>query len=112
MEPARPDEPGASQDAQTIGEVLTEFETEGYGGQLVPLEGGHIRVAGTGETFDAADARVADCRRLEGTSDPADEVLVVAVDLPDGSKGSLVLSYGMNASPSDGDVLLRLDVPA
>lgn len=98
-------------DAQTIAEVLAEFESAGYGVNLVAVEGGSIKVVGTEVEVGASEVAVAYCRRLEGVSDPADEVMVAAVELPDGTKGTLVLSYGMNASPADGDVLLALDVP-
>jgi len=100
-----------AQDAETIEEVLVEFDALGYATQLVALEGGRIRAAGATKDVDAADAHVVACRRLEGASDPADEVLVAALDLPDGSKGTLVLGYGFNAGPADSDVLLRLDLP-
>jgi hypothetical protein len=48
--------------------------------------------------------------RIEGASDPDDEVAVVAMTCPScGCKGTLVLKYGSEATPEESDVLRALE---
>jgi hypothetical protein len=45
-------------------------------------------------------------RRLEGASDPADMVAIVALTCPNcGARGTVVLGFGPAGSPDDADVL-------
>jgi hypothetical protein len=106
VEPPAPD----PQDAQTLAEVLREFEAEGYAVQLVAEEGGTVHVSHREEHVDAAGLVVDHARRTEGASDPDDMELVVAARLPDGTRGTLVLGYGPVASSADADVLAKLDL--
>jgi hypothetical protein len=49
-------------------------------------------------------------RRLEGASDPADMLAVVALRCPAcGAQGVLTLGYGPDTSPEEADVLLGLE---
>jgi hypothetical protein len=51
--------------------------------------------------------------RLEGASDPDDMVAVAALRCPScGTRGTLVLKFGPEASAEEADVLRCLDVPA
>jgi len=105
---------GVARDASTLGEVISGFESEGYRGQFVARDGATIECT-TCKTTSPAQAFVGNHRlqRLEGASDPADMLAVAALTCPKcGTKGTLVLSYGPEASRADDDVLVRLDVPA
>ncbi len=111
---AEPDPAGTSgvpQDAETLGEVLAALEAEGFGQSFVPREGGTVRIPSSGAEVDVGALRVASVHRLEGASDPDDMVLVAAVEAPGGERGTLVLGYGPNASATDGDTLLALELP-
>lgn len=58
-----------------------------------------------GASIDASAAR-----RLEGASDPADMLLVVAVACPHcGASGALTLNYGPEATLEDAEVLRALE---
>jgi hypothetical protein len=110
-EHADPTRGGHAEDNLTISEVVERFAAEGYDTSLVAVEGGTVREPASGAEADAGELAVHAYRRLEGVSDPADMVLVAAVDFPGGDvRGTLVLGYGPNAGPADGDVLLLLPV--
>ena len=80
------------------------------GGQFRALEGGRIHCYTCGHDADAGDVDASQARRLEGVSDPADELLVVGVTCPScGTGGSLTLNYGPEATLGDADVLRALD---
>lgn len=91
--------------------VLRELDDEGYTSQFVPLEGGRVRCTARGHDFDAAEVHGETSRRLEGASDPADMLLVVALRCPvDGAPGTLVLHYGPESSAEESDVLAAIDL--
>src|SRR5215510_3295160 len=106
MSPAAGD-PG---DASTIAEVLSTFEQAGYQSQFVVRPVGELECTTCHRTVHARDARVHAFRRLEGASDPADMLAVVALVCPHcGALGTVVLSYGPAASDEDAAVMLDID---
>ena len=111
-----PDDPlaGVARDANTLTDVLASLEKEGFHGQFVARDGAEVECMScktlTSSRDMSGDHRL---RRLEGASDPADMLAVAALTCPScGTKGTLVLSYGPEASVIDNDVLRALDVPA
>jgi hypothetical protein len=105
VEPTMPSDPPLIQ-------VIQELEDEGFAAQFVPREGGVVRCPTGGHVFSASSSEPSDCRRLEGVSDPADMVMVVALRCPVCDvAGTLVLHYGPEASPEESDVLAALDPP-
>ena len=105
---------GVSFDGLTLIEALEHLEGEGYGAQFIARDGGMIECA-TCRTVRHASEMTGDHRliRLEGASDPADMVAVAALHCTNcDARGTLVLSYGPEASPEDADILRCLDVPA
>ena len=109
MSGAPPDNP----DDRTLGEIVAAFELEGYKGQMAARPAGHILCISCHQETDAEDMEVDALQRAEGVSDPADMVAVAALVCPVcGAHGTLVLSYGPDASEDDAEVLVRLgDVP-
>ncbi len=97
----------------TLGEVLAAFELEGYRGQMAARPAGQVLCVSCHMESDAAEMQVDDLRRLEGVSDPADMMAVAALVCPVcNTQGTLVLSYGPEASRDDAEVLALLaDVP-
>ena len=101
--------PGSPSDNDTLQNVLNGFAADGYDGEADTVEGGSIRWSRCGHEAPAADAEVTGVRRMEGASDPADMLAVYGVTCPVcGDKAALVLTYGPEATPADGDVLLAL----
>lgn len=102
--------PGSPQDAQTVTDVLRELEAQGYSGQLRAVEGARIQCLTCRAVFAAHDAAAEHVRRLEGVSDPADMLAVVALRCPRcATPATLVLDYGPDSSPEDSDVVVALD---
>jgi hypothetical protein len=102
-----------AQDAQTLTTVLRTLDSAGYKGQFKVQEFGALQCLTCREEFKAEEAAVASMRRLEGASDPADMLAVAALTCPKcAALGSLVLSYGPDASLEESQVLVSLgDAP-
>jgi hypothetical protein len=98
----------------TLGEVLAAFEADGFDGQFVARDGAVVDCVSCKTKTPAADiAGDYRLRRLEGASDPSDMLAVAALTCPScGTKGTLVLNYGPEASAADDEVLRLLDVPS
>lgn len=94
-------------------EVLRQLEAAGYPGRLAVEPGGRIRCTVCGQTSPASAWTIEQTRRLEGDTDPGEELLVVGVRGPDGPcghRGALVLGYGPEATPEDAAVLVALSM--
>jgi hypothetical protein len=87
------------------------LDDDGFGAQFVVREGGRLECLGCRNISPASSFVASRSRRLEGASDPDDMVHVVAATCPVCNVGgTVVLTYGVNASPEDGDVSLALDM--
>lgn len=103
--PRRPGNP----DDTALGRVLAELEDSGWVGQLQALAGGRIRCLTCREEFDASQVDADAVRRLEGASDPDDDVIVVPVVCPNCStRAVLVAHYGPEASAEEADVVFAM----
>jgi G6PDH family F420-dependent oxidoreductase len=99
-----------AQDAETITEVVDELQANGFDGQLRVHEGGRLECLACHTTSDAHDLTVHAVRRLEGASDPADMLLVAAVECPAcHRRGTVILGYGPEATIEDAEALLAID---
>ncbi len=95
----------ASEDA-TLTELLAAYAEGGFGGSFSVAEGAGLECHSCGARFPAAEAEMSSLRRMEGASDPADMVAVVALTCPRcATAGTAVLGFGPAASAEDGDVL-------
>ncbi len=98
-------------EAVTLLTLLEQMGDLGFTGQFEPRDG-RVRCLTCHQLSDAAAVPVCDLRRLEGASDPDDMLAVVALRCPHcAAKGTLTLSFGPEASTSDGDVLRALRDP-
>ncbi|MDQ4097161.1 MAG: hypothetical protein M3144_04755 [Actinomycetota bacterium] len=96
-------------DASSLAELLAGFEVEGYRGQMAARPDGYVLCTTCHQESLAQEMQVGGLGRMEGASDPADMLAVVAVVCPRcGTRGTLVLGYGPEAAPDDADVLARL----
>jgi hypothetical protein len=96
--------------SRTISEVLALLEGDGFTGQFRVLDGGRLQCLTCRHELDASDVELERLERLEGPTDPADMVAVAALRCPNCStRGTVVLTYGPEASLEDSDVLVALD---
>jgi hypothetical protein len=97
-------------DHTTLTDVLAELGAAGWAGNVTVTEEARIRCPGCREELDPAGLTVDSLRRMEGTSDPDDMLVVVAVTCGScGEKGAAVVHYGPTASPEEAEVLQLLD---
>jgi hypothetical protein len=90
-------------------EVMARYERLGFKGQLMARAGGRILCGTCRKESDAGTVSLLALHRLEGTSDPGEEMAVVALECPVcDAKGTLVLAYGTSAPKEDALVLARL----
>lgn len=109
MAPDPATEAGVPSDNTTLSAVLDDFAAQGWSGQAEAVEGGQVRWPACGHQAAASDLEVVRMRRMEGASDPADMLAVVAVACPTcGQRGVLVAHYGPMADAADADVLVDL----
>ncbi len=90
-------------------EVTDDLDRSGHPGQFQALEGGELRCLTCGEHFPAAEESADRVTRLEGASDPSDMAIIVPMQCPHcATRGTLVASYGPEASAAEADVLVAL----
>ncbi len=91
-------------------EVMGRYEAQGFRGQFGARAGGAILCFACRWEGPAARVGLLAMHRLEGSSDPGEEVAVVAVACPNcGTKGTMTLTFGVGSSAEDGQVLKALD---
>lgn len=93
----------------TIQDGLGVFASKGYSGQFRTTADGLLRCIACGEDLDPHEVRLDAVCRVEGASDPADQVVVAALTCPSGHKGTEVFTYGPGADPMEADALRALE---
>ena len=92
-----------------LADVVGNLDAEGFDGQFRSVDGGQVQCLTCRTSFDASTLSGDQVTRLEGASDPADMVMVVPVSCSTcATEGTLVLSYGPDASVEDADVIRLL----
>ncbi|MEX1106537.1 MAG: hypothetical protein WEB78_10085 [Ilumatobacteraceae bacterium] len=103
-------------DNTTVQAVLAAYEEAGFVAQFTNEPAGSGRSTGVAlrcsrctSIVSASAVAMHSLRRMEGASDPADMLAVVALTCPVcGAEGTAVVSYGPMASAEDSDLLLAL----
>lgn len=94
----------------SLAAVVDALTAEGYAGQFRAEEDGAIHCFTCRRAFPAGEADLAEGRRLEGVSDPADMLYVVPLRCPRcAAHGTLVLNYGPESTSEEVDVLAALE---
>ena len=96
-------------DNTTLMEVLDGYRAGGFVADFFGEEGTTVRCGTCDSVLAANKLTMHSVRRLEGASDPADMMAVVATSCPVcASNGTMVLAYGPNASPEEADIWIAL----
>lgn len=96
-------------DVRNIPLELRELADEGMRGTFSVLPQARVACSVCYARVGAAEVEVLELRRLEGSSDPDAEAVVLGLRCPRcGARGGAVLGYGPTASAEDQDVLLAL----
>jgi hypothetical protein len=85
----------------TLGEVLDRLAGLGYVDDVVPAPGG-VRCLGSGSVTSVGALRVDEIVRLEGDSDPDDELIVYALTCAAcGRRATFVAKFGPDTTPDE-----------
>jgi hypothetical protein len=92
----------------TVTEAVTLLEADGYTANFFPKSQA-FHCTACGSIADPSQVVVDRIFRFEGSSNPDDEAIVLALQCPIcHTKGVMVAAYGPTADPDDIDVLLAL----
>ena len=93
-------------DGSTLTEVLDAYTAGGFASHFTVTDDSQLECGACNAVSDPAAVTMSSLRRLEGESDPADMMAVVALTCPVCSKkGTVTLGFGPAASAQDSDVL-------
>jgi hypothetical protein len=93
----------------TITEVLEGYARGGFDSSFVVTDDCALECVECGNVSPPDGFSMSSLRRLEGMSDPADMVAVVAITCPVcGTKGTSILGFGPTATEQDSTVLKEL----
>ena len=93
----------------TITQVLEGYAQGGFSSSFVVTDEGALECVECGSVSTADKVKMSSLRRLEGESDPADMVAVVALTCPScGARGTVVLGFGPMATEQDAYVIQGL----
>ncbi len=99
-------EGGVPSDNTTLVTELEQFRADGYDGDFLIESGPALRCRACDHRIDPAQTDLDALRRLEGASDAADMVAILALECPHcGAKGTAVAAYGPMASADEDDLL-------
>ena len=94
----------------TLSDVSRRHDAAGFDGQFGALPNAQVQCLTCRRATPANALDANDMTRLEGESDPADMAVVVALRCPAcGTRGTLILNYGPDASGEETDVLAAMD---
>jgi hypothetical protein len=98
-------------DNTTLTDVVARYVEAGFGATFEPVGAdGSLRCLSCGTVASAAAYTMHSMRRLEGASDPADMIAVVAATCCNcGAAGTLVLAYGPAGAAADSEILIALE---
>jgi hypothetical protein len=96
--------------ADSLAEAVRRYEAHGFRAQLGTRPGGNVRCHACHRDSPARWVRLLVLHRLEGDSDPEDEIALAGVECPAcGARGTMALSFGPSAPIEDKLVLSLLD---
>lgn len=98
-----------TESSATIQDGLKQYTAEGYTGQFRTTREGKLHCLACDKKYDPAEVHLDRVCRVEGTSDPSDEVIVAALLCPCGNKGTEVFTYGPNADPMEAEALRTME---
>jgi hypothetical protein len=90
-------------DSATI--AIAELQRQGFTIDFnLPIN----RLTGPERNFDVSQFHIADIYRYEGESDPADEIIIYAIESVSGQRGLFIMAYGMAADEGMAQMIASL----
>jgi hypothetical protein len=94
-------------DDDTLTAAITRLRARGYTDDLEATDDGALTCARCGAAEDPATMRIDRTVRFEGSSDPGDEAILLAITCRCGARGLYSAAYGPAAPPADAAALTR-----
>ena len=88
----------------TLAEASIELKQRGFNANLKVNENKKM-VDSDGKQFDASQVTLVEFHRFEGMSNPADSTIIYAVETETGEKGTVIDSFGADASETTSDFM-------
>ena len=82
-----------TEDMKTISSCINKLVLDGYTANLQVTDDGLFSIE-KDKYYKPNDVRIANFFRFEGASDPADNAILYAIELSDGTRGTLTDAYG------------------
>jgi hypothetical protein len=93
---------------ESLAEAIARLGRRGFQYSLRAHDGA-LRVVETGDLLDPEKLAIDEIVRFEGTTDPAEELVLFALKGPDGAPiGTYTSMYGPGTPPEDAEVMHRL----
>jgi len=83
-------------DLKTLVECHTKLMSDGYKEDFM-IANNHLQAPSTGKTYMPGEVAIINFFRFEGQNDPDDQSIMYVIETNDGTKGTLVDAYGMDA---------------
>lgn len=91
----------------TLAEATTELKKRGFTANFKVDENEKLTDS-EGNQFDPSDVTLIEFHRFEGISNPADSTIIYAVEAETGEKGTVVDSFGADASEVTSDFMNKV----
>lgn len=92
----------------TLSACVNKLVSEGYTGNFKVDEKG-LTTTENGKHYKPGEVHIKNFFRFEGASDPADSSILYAIELDDGTKGTLTDAYGSNDDPFIGKFIKQVE---
>ena len=92
----------------TLSDCVNKLVRDGYNVNFTVDEKG-LAAAEDGKHYKPDEVHIKNFFRFEGDSDPADNSILYAIELDDGTKGTLVDAYGSNDDPNIGKFIKQVE---
>lgn len=92
---------------ETLVAAIDRLRRDGYQMDYFATNDGRLGCRGCGESLDPADMKLLQRVRFEGSSNPSDEAVLLALMCACGKRGLYSAAYGPSTPPDDSAVLTR-----
>ena len=92
----------------TLSACINKLVSDGYTGNFKVDEKG-LATAENGKHYKPEQVHIKNFFRFEGASDPADNSILYAIELADGTKGTLTDAYGSYNDPYVGKFIKQVE---
>ena len=97
---------------KTLSQCINSLQTQDDFKENFEVKGTQLLAPASGKLYPPEDITIVNFYRFEGTSDPADNSILYAIEAKDGVKGILLDSYGATSNAQIGEFIKRVEAIA